>query len=490
MLSLRLALTRIFTLSTQRARLYSSDNVGRCLQELGDISVTPGSEEYQQKTKIYNPAFSKEHPAFVALPNCMEDVQRCLKVATVNRVPIAVRSGGHCFSGYSTIDSNGFVVSMNNMKEINWLTNSVKVQAGASWKNVYDRMSDSILVVGGCCPSVGIGGYVLGGGYGMLSRKFGLASDNALSMTMVTADGENVVEASPDKNSDLFWGLCGGGGGNFGVLIDVEFKTHSAPPMFTWMSTSFHSTEQSELALKSIAEFANKLPDGLNVDMLIHKLTGYNQLIVDAVYSDKEMEQHPLLQELKKIADEKFFDVNHYDQYKVLSEKYAHRHGYVHFEGKPVYMKGSFLNDFPPQLAGVLVELDLPNDPLGIIEFVNVGGKIATKNSSFSAYPNRQAIYNCYTYGQFNSKSDWETVYGFASEVHSILADGNYTNGAYVNYMDLFLNNWQQEYYGDNYAKLCDLKRKWNPLDNKGPLHFLQEIGSKYEPIMREPKYN
>lgn len=343
--------------NSQGARLYGSDNVGKCLQELGDISVTPGSEEYETKTKIYNPAFAMEHPAFVALPTCVEDIQRCLKVATINRVPIAVRSGGHCFSGYSTIDSRGFVVSMNSMKDINWSTDSVKVQSGASWKNVYDHMDDSVLVVGGCCPSVGIGGYVLGGGYGLLSRRFGLASDNALSMTMITADGENVVQANPDKNSDLFWGLCGGGGGNFGVLVDVEFKTHPAPPMFTWMSFSFHSTEQSELALKLIADSVNKMPDGLNVDMLIHKLTGYNQLVVDAVYSEIEMERFPLLQELRKIVDEQFFNVKQYQQYKVLSEEYARRHGYVHFERKPVYMKGSFLNDFPPQLAGVLVEL-------------------------------------------------------------------------------------------------------------------------------------
>lgn len=58
-----------------------------------------------------------------------------------------------------------------------------------------------------------------------------------------------------------------------------------------------------------------------------------------------------------------------------------------------------------------------------------------------------------------------------------------------MNYMDLFLDNWQQEYYSDNYARLCDLKRKWNAVDNRGPLHFLQEIGSTYEPTMREPKY-
>ena len=170
-----------------------------------------------------------------------------------------------------------------------------------------------------------------------MSRRFGLASDNALSMTMITADGENVVKASPEENSDLFWGLCGGGGGNFGVLFDVEFKTHTAPSSFTWSSFSFHNSRQSEQALKLIADCVHQMPDGLNFDMLIHKLPGYNQLVVDAVYSNSEMEQFPLLKQLRKIVDTKYLDIKHYDQYKVLSEEYALRHGYVHFEGKPVW---------------------------------------------------------------------------------------------------------------------------------------------------------
>ena len=95
-------------------------------------------------------------------------------------------------------------------------------------------------------------------------------------------------------------------------------------------------------------------------------------------------------------------------------------------------MKGSFVNDFAPKLAEELVELDLPQDPLGIIEFVNVGGQIASKETFYSAYPHRLAQYNCYTYGQFHSRSEWETVFGFATKVHSLVAAGGYAKGSYV----------------------------------------------------------
>lgn len=469
-----------------------STNVQECLQELSSISVTPGTDAYSRYAKLYNPAFAFEHPAFVALPTTIEECQKCLAVANFNKVPVAVRSGGHCFAGYSTIGAKGFVVSLVKMRETNWIDDatSVKIQAGASWNDVYNTMPDDKLVVGGCCPSVGIGGYVLGGGYGLLARRFGLASDNALSMTMITANGERVVKASPSDNSDLFWAMCGGGGGNFGVLVDVTFKTHPAPPCFYWSSFNFHSQEESELALKAIGKSVKQIPDGLNVDMLIHKLPGYNQLQIDCVFSNLELANFPLVKELKNIVGGHHLHKPHvYPLYRDLSTTYAQRHGYVHFEGEPVYMKGSFIDDFPPALADELINLQIPNDPFGIIEFVHVGGQIASKNPSFSSYPNRLAQYNCYTYGRFQNKSEWETVFGFANHVNSLLMSGGYANGAYVNYMDRFLHNWAEKYYGGNYARLCDIKSKWNAVENGGSLHFLQEIGSSYDvPQNTEPK--
>ena len=465
-------------------QLSSSGSVEKCLQELSSISVTPGTTAYQQYTKIYNPAFAFEHPAFVALPTSIEECQKCLAVASINKVPVAVRSGGHCFAGYSTIGGNGFVISIVKMNDINWSDDatSVKIQAGASWNDVYTQMPDNKLVVGGCCPSVGIGGYVLGGGYGLLSRRFGLASDNALSMTMVTANGERVVNASPNQNSDLFWGLCGGGGGNFGVLVDVTFKTHPAPPSFTWSSFNFRTQKESEIALKLIGNHVKDIPDGLNVDMLIYQSTGYNQLDVDCVFSDSELANFPLVKGLKELVGSHLHKPTVYQYYRDLSTAYALRHGFVQFEGQPVYMKGSFINDFPPTLASELINQDIPDDPLGIIEFVHVGGQIATKNPSFSSYPHRLAQFNCYTYGQFHrdKKSEWDIVFGFANKINSLLITGGYAKGSYVNYMDRLLHDWAEKYYGSDYAKLCALKNEWNPVDNGGSLHFLQEIGSSY----------
>ncbi len=100
--------------------------------------------------------------------------------------------------------------------------------------DVYSSLEDTgYVAVGGCVPAVGIGGYILGGGYSMLSRAYGgLACDKAMSFTMVTADGDKVVTASAKENEDLFWALKGGGGGNFGIIVDVTLEVCPQPNQF------------------------------------------------------------------------------------------------------------------------------------------------------------------------------------------------------------------------------------------------------------------
>ena len=462
-------------------------NIAKCLQELSDIAVTPPSPDYSELTKIYNPAYliKSDLPAFVAVPTSTADVQRCIQSATLNNVPVALRSAGHCFAGYCTIGENGFVVNLSHsMKGMEWSDSSVTVQVGASWEDVYIQLDDTKhLIVGGCCPSVGLAGYILGGGYGLLSRSFGLGSDSVLKMTMVTADGQSVVRASPDENPDLYWGLCGGGGGNFGVLVDVTLSLHPPKASFTWMSYNFKTASDSEKALKLLGESLTEIPDDINIDMALNRSNGQNLLSMDVVVSNPALIEHPLLLTLRKIAgSNKNVETKTFRSYKKLVNEYALLHGYVHYEKKPVYMKGCFINELPPQLASDLINLTIPGLPLGFIQFVHVGGEIAKKPSSYSAYPHRQAQYQIYTYGQYANKVEKKVVLDFADMVYDMLTKGGYAKGCYVNYMDEYLNNWPQEYYGDNYGRLCRLKDKWNPNNNGGSLHFKQEIGSAYEP--------
>lgn len=454
----------------------------QALKGLQDISVSPAQgSAYDNAIKIYNPTYSYEHPAFVALPQSIEDVRRCLTVANSTRTPVAVKSGGHCFAGYSTIDSKGFVISLQKMRKvtIDLQRETITVQSGANWGDVYSSVDNSgYVVVGGCVPAVGIGGYILGGGYSMLSRaNGGLACDSAVSYTMVTADGKDVVTANEMVNQDLFWALRGGGGGNFGVLVDVTLRLHKGPRQFKWSRLMYDSTESSEKGLLAVGKNLATLPKELNLDMALHGFSGKKLLTLDGVYSDHHEEM--VKDALKSLHPTTMSQQLSYTSYLDFTTDYSKRHGFVHYETEPVYVKGAMISSLPTALAKYFAELEIP--PECLIEFVHMGGDIQQHLPTATAFPARSAQYSFYTYGRFQDPTHKEEVMKFATSTYNAVKSTGCTVGSYVNYMDRYLDNWAREYYGLNYKQLCKVKEKWNPI-GKGCLHFQQEIGSQWEP--------
>lgn len=451
------------------------------LQQLKDIAISPDQPSYKDAVKIYNPTYSREHPAFVALPRTVNDVQRCLKVASSTSTPVAIKSGGHCFAGYSTIDSQGFVVSLRNLRDVQLCSERgiVHVQVGANWGDVYGTVDNSgYVAVGGCVPAVGIGGYIQGGGYSMLSRAYGgLACDNVSEFTMVTADGERVVKASDSENQDLYWALKGGGGGNFGALVDVTFRLYKSPKEFKWSRLVYDTTETSKQGLATVGKNLMELPKELNLDMALHGFSGKKILSLDAVYSDHHED---LVQEaIKSLHPTSMTKVQSYTSFLDFTTEYSKRHGFVHYEVEPIYIKGTMINSLPTSLAEYFANLTIP--PECLIEFVHMGGDIQNTPPTATAFPARAAQYSFYTYGRFLDEKHQQEVYEFATMVYEAVRSSDTSVGSYINYMDRHLDNWAHEYYGQNYERLCQVKQKWNPL-GRGCLHFQQEIGSKWEP--------
>ena len=456
--------------------------VQNALTQLKDIAISPEQPQlYKEAVKIYNPAFCSENPAFVALPRNAEDVKRCLRVAGDTGTPIAVKSGGHCFAGYSTTDNNGFVISLKNMNNVTLRNDLLTAQAGASWGDVYSLLDKSEFVaVGGCVPAVGIGGYILGGGYSMLSRAYGgLACDNAVCYTMVTASGERVVTASEDENQDLFWALKGGGGGNFGVLVDVTLQVRPRPRQFIWTRLTYDDAENIEKGLNAIGSQLKKFPKELNLDMALHGYFGKKVLTLDAVYSD--VHEDKVQSALESLHPTTSPPPQVFTSYLEFVTEYSKRHGFVHQEVEPIYVKGAMIQALPEDLAKYFANLDIP--PECLLEFVHMGGDIQQYSSTATAFPFRSAEYSFYTYGRFSihDAAHRKEVFEFATSTYNAVKRSESALGSYVNYMDRQLMNWAQEFYGENYSRLCRVKDKWNPV-GQGPMHFHQEIGSTWEP--------
>ena len=455
-------------------------SVRDALEQLKDIAVTPEQPDlYKEAVKIYNPAYSYEHPAFVALPNNTDDIKRCLHIANKTGIPEAVKSGGHCFAGYSTTDSNGFVIYLKNINQVQVKGNMVTVQAGACWGDVYSALDDTgYVAVGGCVPAVGIGGYILGGGYSMLSRGHGgLACDKAKSFTMVTADAGKVVKASAEENQDLFWALKGGGGGNFGIVVDVTLEVCPRPNQFIWSRLIYNTTDESERGLNAVGENLNTFPKELNLDFALHGYFGKKTLTLDAVYSD--IHEDKVQESLKNLHPTTQTQPQMFTSYLQFSTEYSRRHGFVHQEVEPIYVKGVMIESLPSSLANYFAHIDIPSECL--LEFVHMGGDIAQHSPTSTAFPFRSAQYSFYTYGRFHDAVQREEVTKFATSTYNAVRESGCSLGSYVNYMDRDLKNWGKNFYGVNYPRLCEIKSEWNPL-GCGSLHFQQEIGSSWEP--------
>ncbi|HEV8165767.1 MAG TPA: FAD-binding oxidoreductase [Actinomycetota bacterium] len=198
----------------------------------GDV-VLPGSPEYESVRRPVMARFEHLRPAAVVLCATPADVAATLAVAGGLRLPTAIRSGGHSVAGRSS--TAGIVLDVTPMRSVAFEGNVATVGAGVRLGDLYDALAEHGLTIpAGCGPSVGIACLTLGGGLGILGRKHGLTCDHLLRAQVVLADGR-VVDCDEHHDGELFWALRGAGGGHFGVVTSLVFRTLPAPA-----TTIFH----------------------------------------------------------------------------------------------------------------------------------------------------------------------------------------------------------------------------------------------------------
>ena len=212
------------------ASVLDGDAVAQLQAEFRGEVVEPGDPSYDEFREVFNGMYSRR-PRLILRPAGSADVIRAIGLAKTSGVPLAIRGGGHSVAGFSSVD-DGIVLDMRSMSgiRVDPTTNTVRAQAGLNWGQL-DRETQAfgLAVTGGRVTTTGIVGFTLGTGSGWLERKFGFAADNLLRADLVTAAGE-IVTASENENQELLWGLKGGGG-NFGVVTEVEFKLSPLAPI-------------------------------------------------------------------------------------------------------------------------------------------------------------------------------------------------------------------------------------------------------------------
>src|SRR6516164_3148021 len=188
--------------------------------------LCPGEQRYDQARKIHN-AMIDRHPSIIVRCAGVADVMACVKFAHEHKVAASVLGTGHNVAGFGLCD-DGIVIDLRAMKGIhaNPKARTARVEPGVTWGELnHDLQAFGLAATGGYVGTTGVGGLTLGGGLGWMVRKYGCALDNLISVDLVTADGE-FLSAGVNENTELFWGLRGGGG-NFGIVTSFEFQVHA-----------------------------------------------------------------------------------------------------------------------------------------------------------------------------------------------------------------------------------------------------------------------
>jgi FAD/FMN-containing dehydrogenase len=421
--------------------------------------LRPDDRDFPAAKRVFNPLFDERNPAAVAQCATPEDVQACV-TAAAGRVPMAARSGGHSYAGYSVPDG-GLVIDVGALSKVDVQGDRVVIGAGARLKDVYAALGRSgRCLPAGTCPTVGIAGLTLGGGIGVLTRKYGLTCDHLVSARVVTADGKPRT-ASADSEPDLFWALRGGGGGNFGIVTEFTFSTVPAPRVSVF-SLRFPAGTATDV-LDAWQRWVASAPPELWTSLV---LSGGSpvQCRVGGCYVGDESGFAALLDPF--VARTGATPVSRTARglgYVDAMNYYAGGEARVSFVG------ASRVIGSPVDAAKLVATMD---GHAGIDMLIDsLGGAVAGLGKSDTAFWHRDALATVQVYASAtagNQKQVTESVNGMVAQLATAGA-----TGAYVNYIDPALPDWMSAYYGDNAARLKDVAKTYDP---NNAFHFAQAV--------------
>lgn len=435
---------------------------------LPPLPVIPGAEMLVPGSPGYNEALIASELREIVPPQIRAMCSRDTAVAAVvnwlreQKLPFAVRCGGHSYAGLS--QSSSVVVDVRRMNAIavDPVKRIVKVGAGASLGAVYRSLAGTDLgFAGGSCPTVGVAGHVLGGGMGLIGRAHGLACDNLLSLTMIDASGAKlVVDAA--NNSDLFWACRGGGGGSFGIATEFTFRLHPIPRVFTFGATW---TLSKATAVRLFDAWQNWAPTTVPEITALMKVQGQtNGKVKLRCVGQTTGSEATLRRELAKLTAIANPDAPATVKQRTFIGAVEYFAG--SWEYQSIYHKG--MSDFVGGLSaagiGALLDQLIGAAPIGLAALCDpYAGAIANLAADATAFPFRgPKIYCIQYYLQWSAKSKTAARLQACRALYAALRPFMPGN-AYVNYCDTDLANWATAYWGANLSRLRQIKAARDP---------------------------
>jgi FAD/FMN-containing dehydrogenase len=455
----------------------------RLASSLHGTLIQPSNPSYGVDRLLYNSKFVDLHPRAIAYCQSAEDVARCIAFASTHDLAFAARSGGHSYAGYS--NSSGLVIDVSRLASINVDTdaNTAHVGAGAQLIDVYNAIgSHDRLLPAGSCPTVGIAGLALGGGIGVFARRYGLTCDNIRSVTLVTADA-HIVTADRHRHADLLWACRGGGGGNYGVVTSFEFDVHPMPEVTLF--TLQYPWGAAASMLHAWHKWIGAAPDELWSNCRLQSRGTYGFLAqVAGVYCGSSAELASALSPLRAaIATEPTYSFTGSDDYLRAMEIEAgcsglaiaachaapqSPHGALSrtaYSAKSSYVDAPMTRSQISSMVSAVERLSIEAPNLGGgLAFDSYGGVINQVAPGETAFVHRDklaCIQASYSWSTFSSSLEIDAG---ARWLRWLGADVfTPATGAYQNYIDSTLVDWQHAYYGSNLERLARTKKKYDP---------------------------
>ena len=435
---------------------------------LSGVVVTKESPNYEECCLSWNRAIEK-HPLVIVYCQENQDVIQAIKWAKQYGVPFRIRSGTHHYEGYSTGDQL-LVIDVSCMNRIELNETTVKVQGGVRNRELYEAVCGAgYPFPGGGCPTVGVAGYTLGGGWGYSSRLFGLGCDQLIEAEVITAEGQLIV-ANANQHEDLFWALRGSGGGNFGVVTSLTYRLPEKIEMATLINIDYEHVgfaKVVDVALRYQRFFKN-LDRRLNLKMAMYnsETKGKGVKLTGLFYGSKE-EAQDLLSLFQDATDFDFYYMT------VLQANREIQDSHPEFE---MYRSGGRFIHRDYSADELLTMLDLIDERAQgslytAITFYGLGGAIADIEKDETAFYYRdasfilgfQSVWDDPKYRAINN--EW------VLERFNVLA--TYTRGSFINFPIVQPGDYEKNYYGDNLEALKAVKRKYDP---EGIFNFEQAI--------------
>jgi FAD/FMN-containing dehydrogenase len=428
-----------------------------------------GTAGYDQARLVFDSLYDGIHPLAVAQPLDAADVAAAVKWAARSGVHIVARSGGHSYGGYSTV-ANGVVVDLSRLTTVALAGGQGVVGAGARLGNVYNGLgAHGVAIPAGTCPTVGIGGHALGGGFGLASRAWGLASDNLVSVQIVTADGK-VLVADGRRHADLFWACRGGGGGNFGIATRFTFRVHPVLQGSFFIAT--WPWAQVEDVLASFLRWAPAAPDGLGSLCRLAAGPGGPTVQVFGQYLGSETALKAALATLGPPATKLTTGTASWlDLVRRWAGCLGHSLPGCSVPGQQAFVGASdYIATVPTtsELARFRTVVEARGAASGALLIDAYGGALNRVPPSATAFVHRRELASI----QYFAAGEGASARAWVDASRAALTPA-VSGAAYVNYIDPHLANWQHAYYGANLPRLREVKKRYDPHDL---FHFAQSI--------------